>query len=137
MKLGISAFVCGLVFGLGLTISHMIDANKVQNFLDITGDWDPSLLIVLISALSVTFLGYRFILRSSQPVWDNTFHLPTKRVIDKPLLIGASLFGVGWGISGYCPGPALTALGLGVMDPIYFIVGMILGWGIWFIYQRK
>jgi uncharacterized protein len=121
----LSVFICGLLFGCGLTISNMVNANKILNFLDITGNWDPSLAFVMLSAVIVTWLGYRFIIRQSQPTFDDKFYLPEKKSIDKKLVLGSAIFGIGWGIAGYCPGPAITALGLEINDAIYFIIGMV------------
>lgn len=122
----IATFICGLLFGCGLTISRMINPNKIQNFLDITGDWDPSLLVVMFGALVVTGIGYKLVLRRRHPLLTEIFFLPTKKTIDKPLVFGSVLFGLGWGLAGYCPGPAVTALGLGIMDAVYFMIGMVL-----------
>lgn len=119
------AFLCGLLFGCGLTISNMVNAYKIQNFLDITGNWDPSLAFVMFSALIVTWTGYKFVLKKQHPELTDKFFLPTKKSIDKPLIFGAAIFGVGWGLAGYCPGPAITALGLGIIDAVYFIIGML------------
>lgn len=120
------ALLCGFLFGCGLTIASMIDPNKIQNFLDITGDWDPSLALVMVSALCVTWVGYQLILKKQHPMCSQHFILPTKTNIDKSLIIGSALFGIGWGAAGYCPGPAITALGLGIMDAAYFVIGMLL-----------
>lgn len=120
-------FLVGGIFGLGLTVSQMINPNKIIGFLDITGDWDASLLFVMLSAVIVTYLGYRFVLRKSKPTLSKQFMLPTKQDIDLPLIVGAALFGIGWGLSGYCPGPSITALGLGYMDPVYMVIGLIAG----------
>lgn len=122
----IVSFICGLLFGGGLTISNMINPTKIQNFLDVTGNWDPSLLFVMFSALSITWIGYKFVLRKQRPELTENFCLPTKKSIDKPLILGSILFGMGWGLAGYCPGPAITALGLRMMDTVYFMIGMIL-----------
>lgn len=122
----LAALFCGLLFGCGLTISNMINATKIQDFLDITGNWDPSLAFVMFSALIVTGIGYKLILRKQQPKLADNYFLPTKKSIDKPLIIGAALFGIGWGLAGYCPGPAITALGLGLKDAMYFTIGMII-----------
>lgn len=121
----ITAFLCGLIFGCGLTISNMINPNKVQNFLDITGNWDPSLAFVMLSAVVVTWIGYKILKNKSHPVCADKFFLPTKKVIDAPLIAGSAIFGIGWGLAGYCPGPAITALGLGILDAVYFLIGMI------------
>lgn len=112
MKTNIVALVAGLIFGLGLAISQMIDPNKVLNFLDVSGDWDPSLALVMMGALAVSMLSFRFILRRSRPVFEPDFHIPKQTVINGPLILGAGLFGIGWGMTGYCPGPAVASLGL-------------------------
>lgn len=117
----------GLLFGLGLGFSQMIDRNRVLGFLDIRGVWDPTLLFVLGGAVTVTVISFRFILRRSQPILANKFYLPTKKDIDKPLVIGAIIFGIGWGIAGYCPGPGITALVLGIWNPILFMAAFIIG----------
>lgn len=122
----IVSLICGLLFGCGLTISNMINPTKIQNFLDVTGNWDPSLAFVMFSALVVTWIGYKLVLRKQRPELTEKFFLPTKKSIDKPLILGSILFGIGWGLAGYCPGPAFTALGLGIMDAVYFVIGMIL-----------
>lgn len=119
------AFLCGVIFGSGLTISNMVNANKIQNFLDITGNWDPSLALVMFSALLVTWIGYKFVLSRPRPKLTDKFFFPTKKFIDKSLIFGSALFGIGWGLSGYCPGPSITALGLGMMDAVYFVIGML------------
>ena len=126
MKL-IVTFICGLLFGSGLTISNMINPTKIQNFLDITGNWDPSLALVMLSALIITFLGYRLALKNPAPILGEKFMMPLKQAVDKSLVIGSSIFGIGWGLAGYCPGPAITALGLGFTDAFLFVAGMILG----------
>ena len=95
-----AAFAAGLVFGLGLTISEMISPQKVLNFLDIAGDWDPSLAVVMAAALGVTFLGYRWVLGQPQPVLAAAFQVPSRTDIDARLVTGAILFGIGWGLAG-------------------------------------
>jgi uncharacterized membrane protein YedE/YeeE len=117
--------ICGILFGCGLTISNMINPNKILNFLDITGNWDPSLLFVMLGAVMISWVGYQFILRLKRPILANKFYLPEKISLDAKLIIGAAIFGIGWGLAGYCPGPAITALGLGIMDAFYFVTGMI------------
>ncbi|MDR3476797.1 MAG: YeeE/YedE thiosulfate transporter family protein [Gammaproteobacteria bacterium] len=121
----ITALLCGILFGCGLTISNMIDANKILNFLDITGNWDPSLALVMLSAVIVTWIGYKFVIKQNRPKLITAFVLPTKKNIDAKLIFGAALFGIGWGLAGYCPGPAITALGLKLTDAFYFFIGMI------------
>lgn len=123
----LSAAAIGLVFGTGIVISGMGNPAKVLNFFDLFGTWDPSLLLVMGSALTVTFTGYRFVFRRPAPVLDHKFHLPAKRPLDLPLIGGSALFGIGWGISGFCPGGALPALGSGEPSPLIFVAAMIGG----------
>lgn len=123
----IAALAAGLLFGFGLALSNMVDPNRVLGFLDFFGHWDATLIFVMGGALGVTLIGYRFVLRQKQPLFDLSFHLPTKKQIDRPLLLGAALFGLGWGMSGYCPGPALTTLSLGSFEPLLFVPAMIIG----------
>ncbi|HAX76345.1 MAG TPA: YeeE/YedE family protein [Cyanobacteria bacterium UBA11372] len=127
MKENSIALLAGLLFGLGLGVSQMIDRDRVLGFLDVTGVWDPTLLFVLGGAVGVTVIAFRFVLRRSHPIWIDKFYLPTKTDIDRPLVIGAAIFGVGWGISGYCPGPAITALVLGIWNPVLFVLALIAG----------
>ena len=122
-----SALAIGLIFGLGLTISQMIDPAKVLGFLDVAGNWDPSLAFVMGGALLVTFLGFRAVLPRNAPILNSHFHLPTKRDLDARLLAGAAIFGAGWGIAGMCPGPAITALGLGYADVAWCVAGIVAG----------
>jgi uncharacterized membrane protein YedE/YeeE len=105
----------------------MIDRDRVLGFLDVAGIWDPTLLFVLGGAVGVTLLTFQLALRRPRPLWAESFSLPTKQQIDRPLLLGSALFGVGWGIAGYCPGPAITALVLGRWGPIVFVMAMIAG----------
>lgn len=128
----IAVLLCGILFGCGLTISNMINANKILNFLDITGNWDPSLALVMLSAVVITWIGYQFVKQLHHPKLANRFFLPDKTSLDARLIFGSALFGIGWGLAGYCPGPAITALGLGIMDAVYFVLGMIASL---FIYQ--
>ncbi|WP_127752107.1 MULTISPECIES: DUF6691 family protein [unclassified Devosia] len=123
----VSAAAIGLVFGLGIAISGMANPAKVLNFFDVFGTWDPSLFLVMGSALVVTFVGYRFVLQRPAPTFDRKFHLPTKRDLDVPLIAGSALFGVGWGIAGFCPGGAIPALGTGEPRPFIFVAAMIGG----------
>ncbi|OFW98494.1 MAG: permease [Alphaproteobacteria bacterium RIFCSPHIGHO2_12_FULL_63_12] len=123
----LSALVVGVLFGLGLTISGMINPAKIIAFLDVAGNWDPSLLVVMVSALAVSFVGYRVILAREKPLYEPSFHLPTKTAIDQPLLVGSAIFGAGWGLSGLCPGPAISATML-FAPPVYaFLAAMVAG----------
>lgn len=121
------AILAGLLFGFGLGLSQMIDRDRVIGFLDVAGDWDPTLLFVLGGAVAVTVIAFRFVLRMPHPVFAEKFRLPTKQDIDLPLITGAAIFGIGWGLAGYCPGPAITALVLGQWNPVLFVVGLIVG----------
>lgn len=121
------AGLIGLVFGGGIALSGMANPAKVLNFFDIAGTWDPSLAFVMGGALLVTAIGYRFVLRRSRPVYETRFHLPARRRLDKPLLAGSAIFGAGWGISGFCPGGAVPALGLGEPSAWIFVVSMLAG----------
>jgi uncharacterized protein len=121
------SLLAGLLFGLGLGLSQMIDRDRVLGFLDVSGVWDPTLVFVLAGAVTVTVIAFRFVLRRPHPIWADTFHLPTKKEIDRLLIIGSALFGMGWGISGYCPGPAIVALVLGIWNPVLFAIAFIAG----------
>jgi len=121
----LTAFLIGTLFGLGISISGMANPAKVLNFFDVAGHWDPSLAFVMGGALAVTAIGYRFVLRGSAPVFGDSFQLPTRRDIDARLVIGAAIFGVGWGIAGFCPGGALPALGTLRPEVFIFVAAMI------------
>lgn len=124
-------FAIGLIFGLGLLISGMSDPAKVLNFLDLagigSGTWDPSLAFVMAGAVAVTFVGYNLIQRRPRPLFAEKFHLPTKAELDIRIISGPAIFGVGWGLAGFCPGPALTALGYGSAAAVIFVVAMTAG----------
>ena len=122
-----AGFIAGLVFGIGLVISGMSDPAKVLNFLDVFGTWDPSLAFVMGGATVVTFAGYRILFGRSAPIWGGQFHIPTAQHIDGKLLTGSALFGLGWGIGGFCPGPAWTALPMMSPGILVFLPMMILG----------
>ena len=119
--------LCGLVFGIGLVVSGMSDPAKVLNFLDVLGDWDPSLAFVMGGASLTALIGYRLVWRRDAPLVLSAFDLPTRTAVDARLLGGAVLFGVGWGISGFCPGPAWTALPLAATGTLVFLPAMLLG----------
>ena len=128
MKAFVSVFACGIIFALGLGISGMTDANKVINFLNVaSGQWDPSLAFVMVGAIGAHRLLYGPITRRASPVLEPTFHLPTATDLDRPLLAGAALFGLGWGLSGYCPGPAVVSTVTGAPEAITFAVAMLAG----------
>ncbi|HEU0196722.1 MAG TPA: YeeE/YedE family protein [Nevskiaceae bacterium] len=121
------ALLVGTLFGLGLAVSGMIDPAKVINFLDVTGHWDPTLAFVMGGALLVTLPAYQLAKRRKAPLLAERFDLPTKTVIDRPLVIGAAVFGLGWGLGGFCPGPAIAALGT-LQAPVFgFFIAMLVG----------
>ncbi|MBV6657772.1 MAG: YeeE/YedE family protein [Devosiaceae bacterium] len=126
MRLVVIYFI-GLTFGLGICISGMANPAKVINFFDLFGTWDPSLMFVMGGALVVTLFGYRFVLKRPAPVFDTRFHLPTARDIDAQLVGGSALFGVGWGLAGFCPGGALPALGAGRWEVAAFVAACLAG----------
>jgi uncharacterized membrane protein YedE/YeeE len=123
----LSCLLSGALFGLGLAIAGMTDPAKVQNFLDVAGTWDPSLAFVMGAAVGLAFLGFRLVLRRPAPFWGSRFHLPTWTQVDRRLVLGAALFGVGWGLTGYCPGPALATLLAGNQEVWLFVPAMLLG----------
>lgn len=123
----LAALLAGLIFGAGIALAGMINPAKVLNFFDIAGNWDPSLIFVMAGALLVTFVGYRLVLRRPHPLLDRQFHLPTRRDLDPALVGGSALFGIGWGIAGFCPGGAIPALGLGQPDALIFVAAMLGG----------
>ena len=120
-------YVAGLIFGTGIAFSGMANPAKVLNFFDVAGAWDPSMALVMASALIVTAIGYRLVLRRPAPVADTRFHLPASTVLDARLTGGAAIFGVGWGLSGFCPGGALPAIGTLNVDVLVFVAAMIAG----------
>ena len=127
MKRLLGGLAAGLVFGAGLSISGMINPAKVIGFLDIAGAWDPSLAFVMLGAVAVTAIGYRTVLRRGQPMFEPRFSLPTRRDIDPSLLLGASLFGIGWGLAGLGPGPALVDLAIAPGSIGLFVASMLAG----------
>jgi uncharacterized membrane protein YedE/YeeE len=119
--------LAGLLFGLGLVLSGMTDPKKVIGFLDLFGAWDPSLIFVMLGAIGVYAVGYRVIVKRSRPLFARAFALPTRRDIDAKLIAGAAIFGVGWGLGGYCPGPALVSLASLGSGVIVFVLGVAIG----------
>jgi uncharacterized membrane protein YedE/YeeE len=122
-----SAFFIGVLFALGLIVSQMVNPAKVINFLDVFGDWDASLLFVMIGAIPVTFIGYKLVFRGNRPVFDDLFRVSISTQIDRKLLGGAAVFGVGWGLSGLCPAPALVGLGMAIPQITVFVVSLVIG----------
>ncbi len=123
----VSAMMIGLIFGLGIAVSGMMNPAKVLNFFDLAGTWDPSLAFVMGGALAVTIPGYWLVFRRAAPVQASRFQLPDTRVIDRRLVLGSATFGVGWGIAGFCPGGALPALGTGIPEAFLFVAALIFG----------
>jgi uncharacterized membrane protein YedE/YeeE len=127
MKSNTIAFGAGALFAAGLAISGMTKPSKVVGFLDVAGSWDASLAFVLMGAILVHFIAYRVVMRRSTPLFDTKFHVPTRQDIDSRLVLGAALFGIGWALGGFCPGPGLVAAGGGSLHAVVFVVGMTLG----------
>jgi uncharacterized membrane protein YedE/YeeE len=137
VKRAIVAFVCGLVFGAGLIISQMSNPAKVIGFLDITGKWDPSLALVMAGAVVVFGAVYRLALRRQAPLYAARFALPDRTSIDSSLVIGALIFGIGWGLSGFCPGPSIVSAGFGDARVWAFVAAMIAGMLVYRIGLRR
>jgi len=124
----LASLASGLLFGIGLALSGMTRPQKVLGFLDVAGQWDPSLVFVLGGAVIVATLGFRLVRRRATPLFAASFDLPANRSIDAPLAGGALLFGIGWGMAGYCPGPAIAQLAAPNVETLYFLPAMIAGW---------
>jgi uncharacterized protein len=119
--------IAGFLFGLGLVIGGMANPAKVLNFLDLAGSWDPSLAFVMAGAVAVTFIGYKLVFHQPRPLFAARFHLPEIEQINRRLVLGAATFGVGWGLSGFCPGPAITSLPLLAKGTLVFVPAMLCG----------
>lgn len=124
MLKNLMSLLAGLLFGLGLAVSQMINPEKVITFLDIFGAWDPSLALVLFAAVVVSFVGFRLTMQRARPVLGEVFHLPTRSDLDQRLILGSAIFGIGWGLAGYCPGPAFAAITIGQWEPLLFLAAM-------------
>jgi uncharacterized membrane protein YedE/YeeE len=127
MMAAMIGLLVGLLFGAGLALSGMTDTQKVIGFLDLLGDWDITLVFVMGGGLMVTVPVYQLYKNKSRPLFDTQFHLPGTSLIDKRLIGGAVLFGIGWGLFGYCPGPAISSIAYGHETTLYFVVSMIVG----------
>lgn len=123
----ILTLITGMIFGTGIAMSGMANPAKVINFFDIAGSWDPSLVFVMGGAVVVTFIGYRLVLGRERPIYEPQFDIPQNRKLDTKLLAGAGIFGVGWGIAGFCPGGALPVVGTGNVNVLLFMVALIAG----------
>jgi len=129
--------LAGMMFGVGLILSGMSDPSKVIGFLDITGNWDPSLAFVLGGAVAVGLLVFPFAIKRQQSLLGEVMHLPTSTQIDRRLVIGSITFGVGWGLAGYCPGPALASLAYGGFKPLIFFIAMLVGMGFFEMLENR
>lgn len=137
MSRNVTAFAAGLLFAVGLAFGGMTDPNKVIAFLDFFGDWDPSLAFVMGGAVLVYAPLYRFSRRRRRPVFEDKFFLPTERDIDRRLVVGAVLFGFGWGLGGFCPGPALVATASLAPSALIFAGSMLAGMGLFTVWQQR
>ncbi len=131
------AFAAGLVFGLGLLLSGMADPAKVLGFLDLAGRWDPSLAFVMAGAIALAALAFARVRGRARSLLGEPIQLPTASRIDRRLLVGALLFGVGWGLAGFCPGPAIVALGLGETKAVVFVLAMLGGMGLFELFEAR
>jgi uncharacterized membrane protein YedE/YeeE len=137
MQHRISEFLVGLIFGLGLILSGMTDPGKVIGFLDIAGMWDPSLALVMGGAIAVGFFAFAMAKKRTLNFLGGALHLPQSNQIDKPLIIGAMLFGAGWGLAGFCPGPALVSVASGQIKAVLFVVLMLVGMQVFEVWNRQ
>ncbi len=127
MRIPITSLVTGTIFGAGLALSDMINPARVLAFLDLAGDWDPSLAFVMAGAIIPMVIAYAVSQKMRTPLFDKDFFIPENRVVDRRLLMGAALFGIGWGLVGFCPGPAIAGLVMGAWQPWLFVVAMLGG----------
>ena len=132
-----TSLLAGLVFGVGLIISGMANPAKVLGFLDLTGAWDPSLALVMAGAIGVSFFAFLFAKGRTRSLLGADMKLPTGRSIDRRLVIGSTLFGIGWGVAGFCPGPGLVALGLGEVKALIFVAAMLAGMAAFELFEQR
>lgn len=137
MKNSIVALLVGFIFAIGLGVAGMTQPAKVVGFLDIFGSWDPSLMFVMAGAIAVHFITYKLIRKRTKPVFDIKWHVPTSKEVTPTLMVGAFLFGIGWGLGGLCPGPAITALASFEVRPFIFILSMIIGMYLYRLVDKK
>ncbi len=123
----IVSLLCGIIFGIGLVISQMINPAKVLGFLNLFGEWDPSLAFVMMGALIISSPSFHLFKNKEKPIFSSSFSIPNKKEIDKELIFGSILFGVGWGLVGLCPGPAITSIALFNVSSAIFVVSMFIG----------
>jgi uncharacterized membrane protein YedE/YeeE len=139
MRLTLTSLLAGLVFGLGLIVSGMANPAKVLGFLDLAGAWDPSLALVMVGAIAVGSVAFAVAGRRTRSLIGAEMKLPSARHIDRRLVVGSTLFGIGWGLAGFCPGPALVALGLGEIKALVFVAAMLVGMGVfeWLEHRKR
>lgn len=137
MLIHIIALLAGLIFGLGLIVSGMVNPDKVQDFLDMSGSWDPSLLLVMGGAITVGLLAFTLAKRRNETFLGAPINMPTSRVIDKRLVLGSLAFGIGWGLAGICPGPGIVLVGSGNAQGMVFVAAMLVGMGIFELLERR
>ena len=133
----IASFLAGLVFGLGLIVSGMANPAKVLGFLDVTGNWDPSLAFVMGGAIAVGVVAFAVAGRRTASLLGVEMRLPSARHVDRRLVAGSVLFGIGWGIAGFCPGPGLVSLGMGEVKALVFVAAMLVGMGVFELFERR
>ncbi|MEP7208354.1 MAG: YeeE/YedE family protein [Casimicrobiaceae bacterium] len=133
----IVSFLLGLLFGVGLLVSGMANPAKVLGFLDLAGPWDPSLAFVMAGAIAIGAIGFRIARTRSRSLLDLPMQIPGNRTIDRRLLVGGVLFGAGWGLAGFCPGPAVVALGAGQPKAAAFVIAMLVGMGLFELIERR
>ena len=137
MQHRISEFIVGLIFGLGLILSGMTNPAKVQGFLDLFGSWDPSLAFVMGGAIAVGMISFAIARKRTQSFFGGAMHLPTRTDIDKKLVVGGLIFGAGWGLAGFCPGPALVSMASGEIKALVFVGAMLAGMAIHSVYDKR
>ncbi len=135
-KNSLAALAVGFIFGMGLVVSGMTQPHKVIGFLDLFGNWDPSLIFVMGGSIAVHFITYHWIRKRTSPLLTPHWHVPTKKEITPALIIGSLLFGLGWGLGGYCPGPAVTSLMSFSYKPFVFVISMLVGMLLFRIFDR-
>ena len=131
------AFIVGLTFGIGLIVSGMTDPSKVTGFLDLAGEWDPSLAFVMVGAIAVGFPAFRLAARRERSLLGEAMRLPTATGIDRRLVLGSLAFGAGWGLAGYCPGPALASLAIGGAKALVFTIAMVAGMALFETFEER
>ena len=132
-----TSLLAGLVFGLGLIVSGMANPAKVLGFLDLTGAWDPSLALVMAGAIAVSFFAFLFARNRTRSLIGADMKLPGARHIDRRLVVGSTLFGIGWGVAGFCPGPGLVALGMGEVKALVFVAAMLVGMVVFELFEKR